>query len=474
MVLGIRVVVSKEKKGKSKRESKKTSKNEIPKKTDNIVISIDKNKQISKYSKDCENILGYSKKEALNKPIFDFLIPENYSKKWNGIIDYSNKKKKIDDFKLPLLDKNGQEVWISWSYFTVKNTSGVLVDINLVGNLISSRDSEEKTIVEFPSRKTKEKIEKPAKRIDFKLEKQPKIHFIDKSDEEKPEERTDENFIKKEKSGNYSELKKLIKKLKKENSELDKKNKNLEKDLNSLKNRVENLKIKKEKRKKTDKKDAEGQQSFSELFGTKKRNQEYENLMHELNEREKYLNDLESNINKDKIKINDQVNEFKKWRKRLESLELEIENRKNDILSKENVVKEKLEYTKVLTVDVKPEEKVITYHDLLDKIPDSAVVIHRGILKQVNDSFADLIGYNIDEILNKSLFDFIIPEELTDVKDYYINRLMGVDVSTFETTLLTKENDKVSVEINTKPTDFNGKKAEIAVIKTIKSKKEEK
>jgi len=36
------------------------------------------------------------------------------------------------------------------------------------------------------------------------------------------------------------------------------------------------------------------------------------------------------------------------------------------------------------------------------------------------------------------------------------------------------ENDEVSVEINTKPTDFNGKKAEIAIIKTIKSKKEEK
>ena len=51
---------------------------------------------------------------------------------------------------------------------------------------------------------------------------------------------------------------------------------------------------------------------------------------------------------------------------------------------------------------------------------------------------------------------------------------MAVDVSAFETTLLTKNNDEVLVEINTKPTDFNGKKAEIAIIKTIKSKKEEK
>jgi PAS domain S-box-containing protein len=473
MVFGIRVVVSKEKKGKSKKESKKTSKNEIPEKIQNIVISIDRKKKIAKYSKDCENVLGYSRKEAINKPIFDFLVPENYLKKWEGIINYSNKKNKIHDFKLPLLDKNGQEVWISWSYFPVKNANGVLVDINLVGNLFSQEDPEEKTIIEFPKKETEERIKKPSKKDDKKIEEKPIVHFIDKS-EEISDEKPVEKFVNMEKSKNYSELKKMIKKLKKENSDLDKKNKNLEKDLDYLKNRVESLKKKKEKQKKSDKNDKEDRQSFPELFGTKKRNQEYENLMHELNEREKYLNDLESNLKNDKIKINEQANEFKKWRKKLESLELEIENRKNDIVSKEKFVKDKIESTKDLTIDVKADEKAVTYHDLLDKIPDSAVVIHRGILKQVNDSFADLIGYNIDEILNKSLFDFIIPEELTDVKDFYINRLMGVDISTFETTLLTKENDKVSVEINTKPTDFNGKKAEIAVIKTIKSKKEEK
>jgi PAS domain S-box-containing protein len=474
MVLGIRVVVSKEKKGKSKKLSKKTSKSEIPKKISNIVISIDRNKQISKYSKDCENILGYSKGEALNQPIFDFLIPENYLKKWKGIINYSKKRKKIDDFKLPLLDKDGQEVWISWSYFPVKNARGVLVDINLVGSLISDIDADYKTIVEVPKKKTEEKIKKPVKKVEKNILKKPRIHFSDKSEEEKAGESPVEKLFDRERSENYSELKKMIKKLKNENSELYKENKNLEKDLYSLKNRIENLKKKKEKQKQSDEKTSEDRQSFSELFGTKKRKQEYENMMKELNEREEYLNDLEENLKNDKNKINEQANEFKKWRKKLESLEVEIENRKNDILSKEEFIKDEIESTKDLTVDVKVEEKVVTYHDLLDKIPDSAIVIHRGILKQVNDSFADLIGYNVDEILNKSLFDFIIPEELTDVKDYYINRLMGVDVSTFETTLLTKENDKVSVEINTKPTDFNGKKAEIAVIKKIKSKKEEK
>ena len=468
MVFGIRVVVSKEKEGKTNKEIDLSNLKRKPVNTNNIVLSIDKNKQISKYNKECEHVLGFSKKKAINQQIFELLIPKNYNEQWNNIIDYSKNKSKIDDFKLPLLDNKGQEVWISWSYFPVKNKSGTLININLVGCLVSTENQEEKSFVDNKEKETKEKLKKD----DDKIEKQPKIHFLDKSDEI-PEEGPVEKINKKKNSKNFSELKKMIKKLKKENSELDKKNKNLEKNLNSLKDRVENLKKKKEKQKKPEKQ-TDDRKSFSDLVSSKKRKEEYENMLHELDNREKYLNNLESNINNDKIKINEQANEFKKWRKKLESLELEIENRKEEIISKENLVLEEIESTKESKENIQEEKKEVKYHDLLDKIEDSAVVIHRGILKQVNDSFAELIGYTIDEILNKSLFDFIIPEELTDVKDYYINRLQGVDISTFETTLLTKENDEIYVEINTKPTDFMGKKAEIAVIKTIKSKKEEK
>ena len=96
MVFGIRVVVSKEKDGITKKEIKINSKNRTHKKANNIVLSIDHNHQIAKYNKECERILGYSKKEAINKQIFDFLIPKNFVKKWKNIINYSSKNKKID------------------------------------------------------------------------------------------------------------------------------------------------------------------------------------------------------------------------------------------------------------------------------------------------------------------------------------------------------------------------------------------
>ena len=446
MVFGIRIVVAKEKTAKTKKELKKISKKQAQHSKNNIVLSIDNDKRITKYNKECEKILGFNKKEALNQPIFNFLIPDSYVGQWNYMVDNSQKNKRIDDFKLPLLNKQGEEVWVSWSCFPVKNAQGVLVDINLVGNLISTVKEEKEPLIEFSEFETKEiEIKKPKKEL-----------------------------IEEKKSEDYENLQKMIKNLKRKNSDLEKENKNLEKNLNSLKYRIDQIKVKGRKQKKSEKHVGMGFQSLSEKVGSKKRKQELENMMQELYEREKLLNDLESKLTKDKIKIEEQTNDFRNWRIKLESLETEIENRKKELLTQEKFLTEKIEPKDFRPIEIPKEEKVVKYHDLLDKIPDSAVVIHRGILKQVNSSFANLIRYEMDEILNKSLFDFIIPEDLSEVKEFYINRLQGVDVSVFETTLLTKDNDEILVEISTKPTDFKGKKAEIAVIKTIKSKKEEK
>lgn len=441
MVFGIRIVVAKEKTGKTKNELKKSSKKQTSQSKNNIVLSIDHDKRITKYNKECEHILGYNKKEAINKPIFDFLIPESYVGQWKDKVDTLQKNKRIDDFELPLKNKQGEEIWVYWSCFPVKNAQGLIVDINLVGNLISSSEEVEEPLIEFTELETKDiEIKKP----------------------------------KKEKSKDYENLKKLIKNLKRKNTELEKENINLEKNLNSLKNRIDQIKEKEKNQKKSEKHYGKGLQSLTEKVGSKKRKQELEKMMKELDDREKLLNDLESKLTDDKIKIEDQANDFRNWRIKLESLEIEIENRKKELFKQEKTLTEKIEPRDYSAIQPPEEEKVVEYHDLLDKIPDSAVVIHRGILKQVNSSFANLIGYEIDEILNKSLFDFIIPEELSEVKEFYINRLQGVDVSVFVTTLLTKDNDEITVEINTKPTDFKGKKAEIAIIKTIKSKKEEK
>ena len=98
----------------------------------------------------------------------------------------------------------------------------------------------------------------------------------------------------------------------------------------------------------------------------------------------------------------------------------------------------------------------------------------RGILKQVNRSFVELLGYDMNLFLEKSLLDFIAPEGISGIEEYYLRRLKGGVVSNYETVFLTKNDDKMVVRINIKPTTFDGEKAEIAVIKKLDKKEENK
>jgi PAS domain S-box-containing protein len=388
-----------------------------------LVLGIDKNGRIIKFNDECEKISGYNKNEVLNKDLYDFFIPERYLTQWKNVFNSIRRNKLIDDFKLPLLTQHGHEIMVSWSSFPVKNHNGEVGDIGLVGRLVMSWDD------------STEPVKVPI--------------------EKKLEEKVEENV--------FQDLEKVIKHLEKKNTELEMKNKKLQRNLKSLKTKMA-------KKKKASKTDPVGKSVYrmSDAFGGKKKKEELNALMHELDEREKQLNKLEKKLNKEKIKISEQKNDFIRWREKLESLENKIYDRETEIKKQK----------KLLSAPLAPQDKTIDkqidQRDLIDKLQDCAAVIQRGILKQVNDPFIDLLGYKSEEVIDKSLLDFVVPEGLSGVEEYYLGRLKGDEVTVYETVFLTKDNDIVSVEVSTKPTIFKNEKAEIAIFKKLKPKKEEK
>ncbi|HEY0090679.1 MAG TPA: PAS domain-containing protein, partial [Candidatus Lokiarchaeia archaeon] len=66
-------------------ESKIVNINKIQIKSKELVLSIDQNEKIIKFNEECELIFGYKKDEVLNRPFFDFLIPERYSRSWKNM-----------------------------------------------------------------------------------------------------------------------------------------------------------------------------------------------------------------------------------------------------------------------------------------------------------------------------------------------------------------------------------------------------
>ena len=379
-----------------------------------IVIGINNNGEIIKFNEECEKVTGYSKYESLNKNFFNFLTPNRYSKQWKKLFDSIKKNKLIDDFRLPLLTKNGHEIMISWSSFPITNGQGNIGDISLVGRFITSWDD------------AKESNIGQAKKVGTNLNE-------------------NEDFYK------------IFRELEKKNQELEKLNLDLEK-------KLKKIKIKKSKKQSEGKSNLD-LRNFSIGVGSKKKKEELENFIRELDGRKRSLDEREAKLNKEKKIIEEQRNWFVKWREKLESLEFEIENRNQDMLRRKELSSKSTINSKSETSDITDETT-----PLLDEIDDCAVIIQRGILKQANDSFAKLLGYDASELVEKSVFDFVCPEGFPGLEEYYLGRLKGDNVSIYETVFLTKDNDKIFVEVSTKPTVYNNDKAEIAVIKKIDKK----
>ena len=377
---------------------------------DELVLSVDTNGRIIKFNEECERLSGYSRYDVLDKAFIDFLIPECYSDLWKNVFDTIKKNKLIDDFKLPLLTKNGHEIMISWSSFPVKDNHGAVRDITFVGKLISSWND----------------VEEP---------------FVDRSQGGSDK-----------KTGEYEDIYRIFKELEKRNKTLEKTNKELEE------------KIKKLKKKKTS-----SSSIFSGFLIGKSKKEEIENELNEMEKRRRLLDELERELNEEKRSLNEQRKWFVKWREKLESLEYEIENRRQHLADLERLSDERILETDAAKGIVSESDFDVQH---LDDLSDGAAIIQRGILRRVNSSFADLLGYNVEEIVDKSLFDFISPEGFSGLEDYYLHRLKGNSVSNYDTMLSTKDNSKVYVEVKTKPIVFEGEKAELAIFKKIKEKKD--
>lgn len=379
-----------------------------------LVLTIDQDENIIKFNSECEIISGYTKENILNQSFFDTLIPKRYYNQWKKVLSSVRENKLIDDFSLPLLTNKGHEIMISWSSFPVKDVDGVVEDIGLVGQIVTNWDDSDK----LP------------------------IVQDDKS--------FDPNY--------FDEFERVIKDLEKKNAELEQKNDSLEKKLEKLKH--------KDKKFSDAKTDVVGKSlyTFSDVFGNKKQREELNALMQDLDDREKRLNRLQNKLEKEKLKITKQKNDFIRWREKLETLESEIESRHKWVINKEHALEKCLDIPEAES-RVKFEEDENFSSDVFNQINECAAVVQRGVFKQINASFANLLGYNASEIVDKSIFDFIEPEGLSGVEEYYFNRLKGDDLSDFDTIFLTKDNSKISVQVSTKPVVFKGEKAEIIIFK---------
>ncbi len=479
---------------------------------DLLVLSLDKDGKVTYVNSECERVAGYIKDEIIDRRILDFLIPNKFKNEWRRVFEEVKKDKPISSTNFPLLTKNGHEISASWDIASVDDLeNNSLGKIGLVGRINkenfggpiekiqypkdfndSNSNDKGKVIFKMGNKKITFKSNKSAKKTNSEQIAEKKknnnnqiiddtnsetIHGennnIDILDEYNPDKILD----------NLKKYDQVISDLKIENEELKNKNDELKNQLEKQKehhSKVTNnlLNLKKQQNnivKKTEQILSKSLRFIFDAVGGKKKKEEFDNLIRELDERKNELIELENKFNRDKKVINSSREDFVTWREKLETLENEIEDRRMAVVDKEKELKSRFlqSISQDASIDHGAKDKSISDvlvdvsndEDILKEIPNSAAVLQRGILKQVNDSFADLLGFKIDDLLEKSFFDFVSPDSLSEVEDYYLKRLKGEAFSSYDAVLVNSDQDELDVKINVKPVIYKGLKADIFVIK---------
>ena len=93
-----------------------------------------------------------------------------------------------------------------------------------------------------------------------------------------------------------------------------------------------------------------------------------------------------------------------------------------------------------------------------------AVVVKKGAIQEATPAFLSMVGYERSELTNKNFFSLISAEELMTVKQYYLDRLKGRELSGYETVILTKDEQLIPVKVRLNPIVWNGETADLIFI----------
>ncbi len=487
-----------------------------------IILSLNLDEEIIQFNKESEHLTGYRREEVLYKKLSEILVPEETAKQWKDLFDSIRKTMWVDNFILPIKTKNNQTYMITWTGFLVKDEKGTVKDICIFGKPQKTEimtkqslrmspekasqliDSETQPKTQIFSNDTSIVIQKQHNREASVKHGVKKIMFASekKTVDERAKTDAQEQLIKplvtmgklvettsqkldviskslKDLSQKYETITHRVAELEKKDRRGEKKHKPLDAPLQSVKE-DDSQSTKSQKDLPFEKTTSDEQLPndakytfFSDPFGFKRQSRCLNLKKQQVDIRIKELEVFEAQLMKERSSFNARVEEFSRWRDKLLLLESAIEKRRQELMKQEDIVFEQStiattaeEMNLAQSETLKDTEQTVPRYDdeTFDKIPQSAAIIQRGILKQINNPFLELLGYTTDDLVEKSFFDFIAFEGLADVEKYYLDRLKGDSVTVYKTVFSTKDNNKIPVEVNIKQTIYNGEKAEIVII----------
>ncbi len=124
----------------------------------------------------------------------------------------------------------------------------------------------------------------------------------------------------------------------------------------------------------------------------------------------------------------------------------------------------------IQSIITESEEKLRT---IFETSKDGIVVVDKEMkVLDINPSALERSGYKYDEIAGKSIFGFLLKENIPSLLHYLKSMLKNKEVRTFETDVIIKNHGSFPVEISASSMEFNKKKVLLILIRDISERKQ--
>ena len=122
--------------------------------------------------------------------------------------------------------------------------------------------------------------------------------------------------------------------------------------------------------------------------------------------------------------------------------------------------------------EVALQESEEKYRALVERANDGIVIAQGNLLKFVNSRFAEMLGYELEELTDAKFTKIVPPEKLNEIMDRQKRRLVGEDVpSIYEIEILKKNGERIPVEVNIGIIKYDEKPANLCFIRNITERK---
>ena len=457
-----------------------------------FILGMDSGGKLIAFNKRCEELTGYKREEVLHKKIWNTIFPKDLKNRWNDI--FSNRSYRLE---IPILTKDGKTVELVWSPMQVGITSKELW-------LIGAEKSKEKELWEILEIEKGNRGEME-KKTETRMSENKKIHPNDKTHSHKISEKKISAVVESVKymeeainllENQWTKLKEYANQLENIRLTLEKYAEGLEKEKKKLDGYRENVEKKMKKRLLSAVGDLrEGKKNLERM---ERWNALIEKVNRKLDEVEKMREKLEELMEKS-LENNDDVENLKRQIRDLQSRLTEYQKREQRLredLEQYRRKEEKLDIKMKILDEIKRKEREIIYREselekrermlrkreeklnerereimrLLAGCMESSddkrenasteevidifsgdkpvVILKRGIIQKVNPSFLSIMGYDENDIINRSFFSLIDPEDLPNLQEYYLSKLKGnKSIPYCELRVINSKKEKIPVKI---------------------------